>query len=315
MKVLVTGGAGFIGSHLVDAYLARGHQVTVLDDLSGGRSENLNPDAQFAQIDVADEQAVLALLRRERFDLINHHAAQIDVRRSVADPAFDARVNILGTLSLLQACVQTGVKGVVFASSGGVLYGEVDVGAAVEAAPKQPLSPYGLAKLTAEHYLYAFRKLHGLRYVALRYGNVYGPRQDPHGEAGVVAIFCERLRAGQQATIYGDGEQMRDYIHVADVVRANMLAGAKLEVFNSQPGQSIDDLAFNVGTGVGTSVKRLYELISRQFGLQKPTAYAPPRPGELQRSVLDGRKAEKLLGFHPQYDLEVGLTNSCDRSF
>lgn len=307
MKVLVTGGAGFIGSHLVDAYLACGDRVTVLDDLSSGRAENLNPHAQFVQIDLADAPAVLALLRRERFDLVNHHAAQIDVRRSVADPVFDARVNIMGMLALLQACIQTGVKGVIFASSGGVLYGEVDALPAVETAPKQPLSPYGVAKLTAEGYLYAFKKLHGLRYVTLRYGNVYGPRQNPHGEAGVVAIFAERLRAGQQATVYGDGEQIRDYIHVTDVVRANMLVGEQLEALNGRPAQSIDDLAFNISTGVGTSVKQLYARISRQLGLQRPAAYAPPRPGELQRSVLDGRKAEKLLGFRPQYDLQAGL--------
>ncbi|HED04916.1 MAG TPA: NAD-dependent epimerase/dehydratase family protein [Candidatus Fraserbacteria bacterium] len=308
MNVLVTGGAGFIGSHLVDAYLARGDRVTVLDDLSSGRAENLNPQARLVQLDLAGEPSpLLDLFRREYFELVNHHAAQIDVRRSVADPAGDAQINVIGTLNLLEACVQAGVAGIIFASSGGVLYGEVPGPSAAETAPKQPLSPYGVAKLAVEHYLFVFKQLHGLHYLTLRYGNVYGPRQDPQGEAGVVAIFAAKLRSGEPAVIYGDGEQSRDYVHVADVARANLLASERLELLNRRPAASIDELAFNIGTGAATSVNRLYQLLCRQLQLERPAVQAPPRPGELQRSLLDGRKAQRLLGFQPQYDLEAGL--------
>jgi UDP-glucose 4-epimerase len=306
MRVLVTGGAGFIGSHLVDAYLARGDQVTVVDDLSTGHRGNVNLAAVLVQLDLRDHEGLLGVFRRGHFELINHHAAQIDVRRSVADPIYDASVNVLGTLNLLQAAVEMDVRGVIFASSGGVLYGEV-VAPAHETAPKQPLSPYGVAKLAAEHYLYVFKALRGLNYTALRYANVYGPRQDPHGEAGVVAIFSDRLRAHQPVTIYGDGEQIRDYIHVADVVRANMLATENMERLNAQPIRTIDDLAFNVGTSTGTSVNRLYELLCRQLDRHTSALHAPPRSGELQCSLLDGRKAERFLGFRPQYELQTGL--------
>ena len=308
MNVLVTGGAGFIGSHLVDARLARGDRVTVLDDLSSGRAENLNPKARFVRLDLAGEASpLLELFQRERFDLVSHHAAQIDVRRSLADPAGDARINVIGTLNLLQACVQTGVAGIIFASSGGVLYGEVPGPPAAETVTKQPLSPYGVAKLAVEHYLFVFKQLHGLNYLTLRYGNVYGPRQDPQGEAGVVAIFSDKLRAGEQVTIYGDGEQCRDYVHVADVARANLLASERLAALNRRPVASIDELAFNIGTGVGTSVNRLYRLLCRRMQVKRQAIHAPPRPGELQRSLLDGRKAQRLLGFQLQYDLKAGL--------
>ncbi|MBI4397105.1 MAG: NAD-dependent epimerase/dehydratase family protein, partial [Elusimicrobia bacterium] len=241
MKILVTGGAGFIASHIVDNYVALGHRVTIIDDLSTGKKANLNPKAQFVRSDVQSPH-LRRLFQKERFDIVNHHAAQIDVRRSVQDPAFDARTNILGLIHLLELSRQFKVKKFIFAASGGTYYGECSRPARETDEP-HPLSPYGVAKLTGEHYLQAYRALHGLNYTVFRYGNVCGPRQDPHGEAGVVAIFCQKMLKGEPISIYGDGKQQRDYVFVKDVARANVRA--------LKAGH---DDAFNIGTNRATSV-------------------------------------------------------------
>jgi UDP-glucose 4-epimerase len=296
MNILVTGGAGFIGSHVVDLYIARGHRVTALDDLSTGRREQVNPKARFVRADVRDARAVENVLRRGRFAVVNHHAAQMDVRRSVADPVFDAEVNVKGLLTLLEAGRRRGVKKVILAASGGTYYGEVPSRPARETDEPHPLSPYGVAKLAGEHYLRAYRALHGLRYTVLRYGNVYGPRQDPHGEAGVVAIFCRRLIEGAPATVFGDGRQERDYVFVEDVARANVAA----------LGRGTDH-AFNIGTGRGVSVNRLYRVLAETAGSAVKPVRRPRRAGELFRSVLDPARAARGLGWRARVPLEEGL--------
>ena len=260
-RVVVTGGAGFIGSHVVDAYLSRGHRVWVVDDLSSGRRENLSPDAELIVADVGSSE-VRDLFREVRPDVVNHHAAQIDVRVSVEDPRRDARTNIDGLLNLTEAALEVGARRFVFVSSGGVVYGEPEVRPTPETMPKLPLSPYGVTKLAGEYYLNYYRRVHGMEYVALRYSNVFGPRQDPHGEAGVVAIFCNRLLAGEGLTIFGDGEQTRDYVFVKDVAAANMLVSEMALPAVDGDGEGLDDVAFNVGTGLATSVNRLAVSIS-----------------------------------------------------
>ncbi len=297
----MTGGAGFIGSHVAEAHLARGDAVWVVDDLSSGRRENVPEGAAFLQADVGDPR-VRELFREVRFDVVNHHAAQIDVRVSVADPARDARVNVLGLLNLLEGAREVRAERFVYISSGGVVYGEPDEIPTPETAPKHPLSPYGVSKLTGELYLNYYRRVHGLRYVALRYGNVYGPRQDPHGEAGVVAIFSRRLLAGEPLTIYGDGEQTRDYVFVGDVVRANLMASdGELDADGG-----MDDLAYNVGTGVGTSVNALAEHLEAIAGSRPGRVREPARPGELRHSTLDVSRL-RSRGWEPARTLEEGL--------
>ena len=265
--VLVTGGAGFIGSHLVDAYLERGWRVTVVDDLSTGDRSNLNPRATFVEADIRE-----APLDQIRPDVINHHAAQMDVRRSVDDPLFDANVNVIGSLALLQKASKMGVQRFIFASTGGAIYGEPQFAPQTEQHPTNPLSPYGCAKLAVEHYLNYFRVVHGLSTVALRYANVYGPRQNSRGEAGVVAIFIDRLQRGETAIINGDGEQTRDFVYVGDVVAANMLVSE-----SSDPGP------INVGTGVETTVNQLAKMI----GIH--AEHGPAKAGEQRRSVLGSK--------------------------
>ncbi len=300
-RVLVTGGAGFIGSHVADAHLSRGDDVWVLDDLSTGRRENVPSEAVLVEMDVADP-GVADLFRSTPFDLVSHHAAQIDVRVSVDDPVRDARTNVLGLLNLLEACRGAGTRRVVYISSGGVVYGEPEERPTREQAPKLPLSPYGVGKLAGEQYLHYYREVHGLEYVALRYGNVYGPRQDPHGEAGVVAIFCNRLLAGETLTIFGDGEQTRDYVYVGDVVRANLLA-AKMEP-DRQGG--LEGPAYNVGTGEATSVNRLADLLEEVSGRDAGREQAPARPGELRHSALDASRL-RGRGWAPGVTLAEGL--------
>lgn len=288
-KVLVTGGAGFIGSHVAEAYLGKGCRVWVLDNLSTGRRSNIPDGAEFVEANVSSS-AVRDLFRDVGgFDIVSHHAAQIDVRKSVADPLFDATVNIDGLLMLVEAGREFGLGRIVFVSSGGVVYGEPDTRPTPETAPKLPLSPYGVSKLASEQYLYYYHRIHGIEYVTLRYSNVYGPRQDPHGEAGVVAIFAQRLLRGENLTIFGDGEQTRDYVFVGDVVRANML----LSEAAIAPGNSLDSRAFNVGTGIGTSVNRLAAALMKISGREVPIEYAPERPGELRHSSL---AVDKLIG-------------------
>ena len=304
-KVLVTGGAGFIGSHVADAHLGRGDRVWIVDDLSSGRMENVPPQAAFLQADIGSEEASRLILR-ERFDLINHHAAQIDVRISVADPARDASINVLGLINVLEAARRAGTKRFVFASSGGVVYGEPENFPTSESAPKGAISPYGVTKLAGEHYLDYYRAVYGLEYAALRYGNVYGPRQDPHGEAGVVAIFLERLLTGKDLTIYGDGEQTRDYVFVGDVAQANLIVSET--ALSDAPG--IDARAFNVGMEVATSVNTVAELLERASGAPRRRRHRDARPGEIVRSVLATAKL-RALGWTPA----VGLAEGFRRTF
>ncbi len=302
---LVTGGAGFIGSHVADHYLMEGYEVTVIDNLSTGRRENVPAGAAFVQCDIGSPEA-RQLLESGSFDVLNHHAAQIDVRVSVLDPAFDASTNILGLINLLEGARAGGTKRVVFASSGGVVYGESADLPHQEEARKLPVSPYGVSKLASEFYLAAYAQLHGIEVVSLRYANVYGPRQNPHGEAGVVAIFCSRMRAGKELTVYGDGEQTRDYVHVTDVARANLAA----TMWSGANVSSIDAVAFNVGTGIEISVNGLAKTLVDATGIGVPIVHAAARPGELQRSSVQIDKATRELNWCPQYALKDGLTNT-----
>lgn len=314
MKVLVTGGAGFIGSHLVDAYLEAGYDVAIIDDLSTGRETNLNPNARFHRGDIASPEAVDRVFAEERPDYLNHHAAQIDVRKSVADPAFDARTNVFGTINLLQACIKHGVKRVVFASSGGVVYGEPEYLPADEAHPLIPVSPYGVTKVAGEKYLGCYAAVHGLPYVALRYGNVYGPRQDPLGEAGVVAIFCQAMLGGNEVKIFGDGEQLRDYVYVGDVARANLLATetdlateVALATSPGSVGPGGKGVAINIGTAVGSSVNDLYRSLAATLDYDGQPVFRPPREGEIEQTYLTNDLARELLGWRPEVDLDAGL--------
>ncbi len=300
-KILVTGGAGFIGSHVAGAHVDRGDRVWIVDDLSSGRLANVPAGAEFHELDIADPR-VGDLIRRVGFEVINHHAAQIDVRVSVADPALDARVNVTGLLNILEAARESGTGRIVFVSSGGVVYGEPHDIPTPEDAPKQPLSPYGVTKLAGEHYLSYYREVHGLDYVALRYSNVYGPRQDPHGEAGVVAIFSQRLLRGEPLTIYGDGEQTRDYVYVGDVVRANLIA-ARMDL-PAAPG--LDARAYNVGTGIETTVNRLADVLEESVGIHTGRVFEGARPGELRRSALATARFRER-GWSPAPSLREGL--------
>lgn len=300
MKILVTGGAGFIGSHIVDAYIAAGHDVTVVDNLSSGVRSQVNAKARFVQFDI--RQAELGdLFRDGKFDIVNHHAAQMDVRRSVADPAFDASVNILGGLNVFEHARETGVRTVIFASTGGAIYGEQEEFPATEEHPTRPLSPYGITKLTTEKYLFYYREVFGMNSVVLRYANVYGPRQNPHGEAGVVAIFCNKMLSGEQPVINGDGKQTRDYTYVGDVVNANLLA---LNIRGSG--------TFNVGTGIETDVNTLFRQLA---GILNPSCreeHAPGKSGEQKRSVVSARKIRSELGWQPEVAIQEGLGKTAE---
>ena len=291
MAVLVTGGAGFIGSHVAEALVARGEDVVVLDDLSSGKRENLPEGVDFVEGDVREPLG--ELFEGVKPTVCYHLAAQIDVRVSVSRPDHDAHINVLGTVNVLQASLDFDTQ-VVFSSTGGAIYGECD-GPASEDAPRLPIAPYGTAKLAAEEYLATFNRLHGTRHVSLRYGNVYGPRQDPHGEAGVVAIFFNRLLAGDRPKIFGDGSASRDYVYVGDVTRATLAAAGQ------------DGGVFNVGTGRDTSVLELLELCQRTAGTSLEPEFVAARPGELQRSVLDPTRAVDELGWRPEKSLEDGL--------
>jgi len=300
-KVLVTGGAGFIASHVADAHLAAGDDVWIVDNLSSGKRKNVPDGAEFVEMDIRDPE-IRNLFREVRFDIVNHHAAQIDVRVSVLDPAKDAGINVMGLLNLTEAAIEVGTRRFVFVSSGGVVYGEPEEIPTREIAPKLPRSPYGVTKLTGEYYLNYYRAIRGLEYVALRYSNVFGPRQDPHGEAGVVAIFCTRLLNGEPLTIFGDGEQTRDYVFVRDVVTANMLAS---DVAMGD-GAGLDARAFNVGTGVGTSVNGLADVLESIAGVAPGRDPKPERPGELRHSTLNA-DVLRSHGWAPAFTLEQGL--------
>ncbi len=301
-RVLVTGGAGFIGSHVAEAYLAAGWEVTVLDDLSRGRERNVPKRARLVRADIRSAEA-RKLLLEGRFDVLNHHAAQIDVRVSVARPAFDADVNVVGFVNLLEGAGEGGVRRVIFASSGGVVYGETDIFPTPERDVKRPVSPYGVSKLAGEYYLRALGALRGFEGVAMRYANVYGPRQDPHSEAGVVSIFVSRILENRPLTIFGDGRQTRDYVYVRDVARANVLAST----CPVPPGDGIDGAAFNIATGRERSVLEVAEAVMQVMSRRTPLEFAPARPGELLRSMLDVSKAEARLGWRPETRFEEGL--------
>jgi UDP-glucose 4-epimerase len=310
-KVLVTGGAGFIGSHVVDGYLRRGWEVVVVDNLSTGKKGNLNQKATFYEMDVTDPD-IDRIFLQEKFDLVNHHAAQIDVRISVRDPLLDAQINILGTLNLLTNCQKYNVDSFIFISSGGVVYGEPDSLPAKEEFSKNPLSPYGVSKHTIEHYLYYYQHTFGLKYLAFRYANVYGPRQDPHGEAGVIAIFGGKMLQGKTPFIYGDGEQLRDYIYVGDVVAANLAGTETMQEPSKRKISSPDDLAYNVGTQKASSVNLIYQTLAQITRFEKPALYAPERKGEIRRTYLNIEKAKKELGWKPELDLREGLVKTVD---
>lgn len=295
MRVLVTGGAGFIGSHVADILLGNGHEVAVVDDLSSGKRGNVPEKARFYELDV--RTGCREVFEDFQPEVVAHHAAQMDVRRSVAEPDFDADVNILGTIRLLQNCVEHGARKFVFASTGGAIYGEQDEFPATEEHPQYPISPYGVSKLAGERYLHYYNVQHGLEYAALRYANVYGPRQDPRGEAGVVAIFCGRLARGETSKINGTGDQTRDYVFVKDVARANVLA---LE--GDAPSG-----AYNIGTGVETSVNELYELLCEGANKDLPPEHASAKPGEQMRSCIDPALARGALGWRPEIQLRLGL--------
>ena len=304
MRALVTGGAGFIGSNLVDALLERGDEVTVVDNLATGRRENLDGalerGAELVEASITDKQAMLDVAERVEPEAIFHFAAQIDVRKSAADPAFDASVNVGGTINLLEAAKAVGAKRFVNSSTGGAIYGEGQQLPAPEDHPVVPEAPYGISKFCAEQYIDYYRRFHGVPAVSLRYGNVYGPRQDPLGEAGVIAIFCGKLLAREKATIFGDGEQTRDYVYVEDVVAANLAAVAHPKA----------DGPFNVGTGHGTSVNQLFESLKRIGGDEGDAfevEHAEPRPGEVQHIHLDTTHAGAMLEWEAKVDLDEGL--------
>ncbi|PJA98781.1 MAG: UDP-glucose 4-epimerase [Ignavibacteriales bacterium CG_4_9_14_3_um_filter_30_11] len=295
MKVLITGGAGFIASHIADEYINLGYDVFILDNLLTGFEQNINTKATFIKADICDK-SLSKLFAEQRFDIVNHHAAQMDVRKSVADPAFDANTNIIGTINLLQNSVNFGIKKFIFSSTGGAVYGEQDYFPADEKHTTSPLSPYGISKLAVEKYLFFYNKQYGLNYSILRYANIYGPRQNPYGEAGVIAIFTSKLLAGEQPIINGDGKQTRDYVFVKDVVKANVkvLTDDKSDILN-------------VGTGIETNVNEIFNTLNKIVDNGQVEKHGPVAPGEQLRSVITSDKFYKRHNWRPSTKLEVGL--------
>ncbi|NIT04314.1 NAD-dependent epimerase/dehydratase family protein [Candidatus Saccharibacteria bacterium] len=300
MKALVTGGAGFIGSHLVDALCKRGDEVLVVDDLSNGRAENVNPNAKLLTEDIG-EGVVSKLIDEEKPEVIFHLAAHIDVRRSVEEPSLDAKANILGSLNLIKAAAEAGIKKFVFSSTGGAIYGNATEIPTPETYPPKPLSPYGIAKLAVEGYIKLWEGLFGIKYTALRYSNVFGPRQGEVGEAGVTAIFARKLLSGGNVTIFGDGEQTRDYVYVSDVVEANLLAAG-----------SADSGIFNISTGIETSVNTVFDKLLKLSGKKVKHSYLPLNRGEVLRSALDYSLAREKLGWEPKVPFEEGIERTFD---
>lgn len=302
MRILVTGGAGFIASHVADGYIAAGHDVCILDDLSRGHRKNVNAKARFYHGDIQDARFVESVFQKEKPEVINHHAAQMDVRRGVREPLFDASVNILGSLNILQAAVAHKSKRVIYISTAGAAYGEPKRVPVPENDPIDPITPYGISKHTVEHYLFTYRFLYGLDYVVLRYGNVYGPRQSSQGEAGVFAIFCEQMLSGVQPVIYGDGTKIRDYVFIDDVVRANLAA--------IQRGEGE---IFNIASSVETTDQEVFDLVCELVGgPQVKPRYVPRRPGEIDKIRLDISKAQRLLRWAPQVSLREGARRTVE---
>lgn len=300
MRILITGGAGFIGSHVTDRLVSEGHSVSIIDNLSTGKAENLNKGAEFYKIDIVNPR-IERIFKKERPELICHLAAQMDVRRSVADPVYDAQTNVIGMLNLLENAVRYGTRRIIFASSGGAVYGECGSLPTPEDYPPQPLSPYGISKLTGEHYLFFYKQTYGLNYIVLRFANVYGPRQDPFGEAGVVAIFTQKMLRNEQPVINGNGMQTRDYVYVEDVVDA-VTASAYSETND----------VFNVGTGVETSVNELFRLLKDVTGRDIKEVYGPAKKGEQARSCLNYDKIKKTLEWEPRTPIKEGLSRTVD---
>lgn len=300
MRFLVTGGAGFIGSHIVDRLIEEGHHVAIVDDFSTGKEINLNPKAKLYKIDICDS-GLETVFQAEKPDFVSHHAAQISVVVSVNDPLLDVQTNVIGALNILQLCKKYSVKKIIFSSTGGVIYGEPEYLPADEKHPLRPLCPYGIDKLAFENYLYMYGVVYGLNYTVLRYANVFGPRQDPHGEAGVTAIFAQKMLDGVQPIIFGDGKATRDYIFVEDVVNANMLAWEKG-----------DRQIFNIGTGIETDVNEIFRLLKKEFGFPKDAIYAEKRSGELQRICIAYEKAKAELGWSPKYTFAEGIKKTVE---
>lgn len=295
MKILVTGGAGFIASHVADAYIAAGHEVTIVDNLSSGKREHCNPKAEFVKLDITDKNGIQALILTEEFDIINHHAAHILVGHSVVDPQFDAENNIIGLLNIMEAARQIPVKKIIMAATGGAMYGNRPT-PFDETMPALPESPYGVSKRSGELYLNYYFKQFGIPYVSLRYSNVYGPRQNPHGESGVIAIFSEMLAAGQQPIINGDGSNTRDYVFVSDVAAANVLA-----LDTTFVGE------LNIGTQTEISTNQVYDSVARELGVALPKRYGPARAGDVMASSLNATRAKEILGWEPKVDFETGV--------
>jgi UDP-glucose 4-epimerase len=300
LKILVTGGAGFIGSNLVDALINLGHDVAVIDNLSSGLRRNLNLKARLYEIDIRDKK-LSEIFEREKPDIVDHHAAQIDVRKSGEDPVADAEANILGSLNVITNCLRFGVKRIVYASTGGAIYGDPQYLPADENHPINPISQYGISKHTVEHYLHLYSIIHGLEYVALRYSNVYGQRQNPYGEAGVVAIFAIQMLTGQQPTIFGPGDKTRDYTHVSDIVAANIIA--------LDHGKNT---IYNIGTGIETKDQEIFDTLASVLGYKGKPIYAPVRKGEVYRISLNCGKASKELSWKPKLSLREGITRAAD---
>ena len=300
MKAIVTGGAGFIGSHIVDALIEKGIDVFVIDNLSSGNKKNINSKAKFTKVDINNKK-ILGIFEKIKPDMLFHLAAQTDVRRSVVDPAEDARINILGAIQLLEASKQVGLKKIIFSSSGGAIYGDTDNTPTPETHLARPISPYGIAKLTCEHYLHYYKEVFGIDYVALRYANVYGPRQNSQGEAGVVAVFCNKMIHGEPPVIYGDGKQTRDYTYVGDIVEANILA---------MQGEKVG--AYNIGTGIETDVNYLSRMIKDQLLYKDEIIHGKEKKGEVRRSCLDYSLAKKVFGWEPKVQLKDGIKKTVE---
>lgn len=300
-KILVTGGAGFIGSHVVDLFIVQGYEVVVIDDLSTGRASNLNPSAKFYEMDIRDPN-IREVFETERPDYVSHHAAQMDVRRSVAQPLYDADVNIIGSINLIEAAKAVNLKRFIYISTGGAVYGEPERVPVEETDPINPICQYGASKHTVEHYLFMYHYNYGLKYTVLRYPNVFGPRQDPHGEAGVVAIFTGKMMAGEQVVINGDGNQTRDFVYVGDCARANLLAAT----VEHQSG------IYNIGWGLPTSVNDIFSALAQVTNYTLPVQYGPAKVGETRHIYLNASKAGKDLGWAPAISLENGLAKTVE---